>query len=408
MEYFKNDESLKSVTLQPSDPITNLPGGGTVLGRLARTYNRIGGLLKQFNIKTDVDVNAALAVWFVESGGKEFVENKPILRVEVHKLWKYWGKDNKAVFDKHFQFGGHNGIDGKAWKKHKFRKLETDEWQKFHGDQTLEYEVFEFATSLSSREAACLSSSFGGSQVMGFNFESLGYASATDLYEAFKASERWHVCGFFDFCKSKGLLQAVKEKRWLDFATGYNGSGQAGDYDDLIAHAYEECKKLKDLAVSRIIVPAAALRRDYPADFDSFVMSMGLKYIKAYELLTKGNQHNNSESSAYGLNTDPPRELWPNIVNTAKVVDELRQRLNAPVVLISVYRSLAYNTAIAGAGGSQHMQFNAIDFVVRNHMSPQTWASVLKEMRTAGFFSGGIGTYSSFVHVDTRGTNATW
>jgi hypothetical protein len=56
----------------------------------------------------------------------------------------------------------------------------------------------------------------------------------------------------------------------------------------------------------------------------------------------------------------------------------------------------------------QHMQFRAVDFVAQGNSTPLDWANTLRSMRAEGLFLGGIRTYSTFVHVDTRGYNADW
>ena len=60
--------------------------------------------------------------------------------------------------------------------------------------------------------------SFGGPQILGENFGRIGYASAAALFDAFKQSERWHVCGFFDFCRSNALLAHIRDEDWVPFA----------------------------------------------------------------------------------------------------------------------------------------------------------------------------------------------
>lgn len=145
------------------------------------------------------------------------------------------------------------------------------------------------------------------------------------------------------------------------------------------------------------------------SQFDAHIAALGLRHFKPYEFLVKGSQNDNPSSPAYHLNTDPPQALWSNIDATARVIDELRQRLGRAIVLSSVYRSPAYNDAIGGAGDSQHTHFRAVDFSVRGSpLGPADWASALREMRSSGFFKGGIGVYATFVHVDTRGTNVDW
>ena len=78
-----------------------------------------------------------------------------------------------------------------------------------------------------------------------------------------------------------------------------------------------------------------------PADFAVFVAGIGLKHFSAGELLVKGSKHGNPGNPAYGLNTDPPKQLWDNIVPTVRLLDRLRDALGAPINFTSVYRSPA-------------------------------------------------------------------
>jgi len=142
----------------------------------------------------------------------------------------------------------------------------------------------------------------------------------------------------------------------------------------------------------------------YP-EFEHFVLGLNLRYFSAREFLLKGNSH--YSGGCAGRNTHPPRHLWNNIAATARVLDELRHRLGYPIRLLSAYRSPAYNKCIDGAGGSMHMTYKAIDFK-GSQGTPVQWAAALRLLRSRGLFRGGIGTYSSFVHVDTRGENKDW
>jgi hypothetical protein len=161
--------------------------------------------------------------------------------------------------------------------------------------------------------------------------------------------------------------------------------------------------------VTKAPVLAAGVSHSGGGDFEAFIASLGLRHFKAYEFLAKGGKHSNPDSPAFGLNTDPPKKLWKNLKATALVIDEFRAQIKLPVVLTSIYRSPAYNRAIGGATASRHMEFDAIDFVVKGStVGPAEWAQLLKDMRSVNMFKGGIGTYSSFVHVDTRGVNVTF
>jgi uncharacterized protein YcbK (DUF882 family) len=116
-------------------------------------------------------------------------------------------------------------------------------------------------------------------------------------------------------------------------------------------------------------------------------------------------------------NSAPPRKLWHRIVPTLRIVDDLRTHFGKPITITSSYRSPAYNravgssnpadpTALAGSG-SQHPRFAALDIQV-SRTSPRAVYNKLLAWRRAGKFVGGLGLYSTFVHVDTRPYNATW
>jgi len=93
---------------------------------------------------------------------------------------------------------------------------------------------------------------------------------------------------------------------------------------------------------------------------------------------------------------------------TLHIADELRHRLGVKMRYItSAYRSPAYNAACSGsATRSQHIQNRALDLVY--DCSPHSAMTEALKMRDEGLFKGGIGLYSSFIHIDTRGRNATW
>lgn len=166
-----------------------------------------------------------------------------------------------------------------------------------------------------------------------------------------------------------------------------------------------EAVDLDDGAETAALTPPPALKTEelesrFAAEFDSW----GIRYFKAHELLYLGARNSSPNSPAFGKNHLPPEELWQNIKPTIKVLDALRHRIGAPIQVLSLYRSPAYNAAIGGATKSMHMRFNAIDFFVKNTtLNPAQWADMLKQMQVQGEFNGWIGIYPSFVHVDTRG-----
>jgi len=107
-------------------------------------------------------------------------------------------------------------------------------------------------------------------------------------------------------------------------------------------------------------------------------------------------------------NSAPPEHLWENIVPTLRIVDALRDHFGKPITILSSYRSQAYNAAIGDAAPkSLHKQFKALDISVSGH-TPREVFETLLSWRNQKRFAGGLGLYPSFVHIDTRGTNATW
>lgn len=145
--------------------------------------------------------------------------------------------------------------------------------------------------------------------------------------------------------------------------------------------------------------PYETLRLDFDQAFD------GLNHFSPAELRFLG--HSNEVGKFKGRNHLPPRELWSNGKSVARVADRLRQKFGSPLIILSGYRSPAYNRAIGGARSSQHLQFAALDLAPSNGRVRELFDAA-HEMRAAGTFRGGIGRYPSFVHIDIRGVNADW
>jgi hypothetical protein len=134
-----------------------------------------------------------------------------------------------------------------------------------------------------------------------------------------------------------------------------------------------------------------------------YLSSLRLRQVTVRQLIAP---HTRTRGSV--KNTLPPKPLWRNIRETAKVVDALSRRLDfKPRDVISVYRSPAYNARCAGARrGSYHVKNNAID--IKYPCSPGKVTAMAREMVKAGIFQGGVGGYSTFTHVDTRGRAVNW
>ncbi|MGD9001841.1 MAG: N-acetylmuramidase domain-containing protein [Anaerolineae bacterium] len=227
--------------------------------QVALTWNRLGGLLQRQADRLEIDPGVAVAVLRVESGGRPFgPDGRMIIRFENHIFHSRWGEDHPEAFAHHFAF---NPNPGQLWKDHRWRPSPDGPWRSFHGDQNSEWEVLDFACTLDDT-AARLSISMGGPQIMGFNYAALGYASVQQMFDAFAASERHQVDGFFGFVRSRGqaAIQALQSSDFNLFARFYNGFGQAEHYGSLIRQAYEAYRRLRAIpfAAPRAVALAAA------------------------------------------------------------------------------------------------------------------------------------------------------
>ena len=104
----------------------------------------------------------------------------------------------------------------------------------------------------------------------------------------------------------------------------------------------------------------------------------------------------------------PPKKYWKRINKTLLVADALCAELGVPLKAInSAYRSPAYNAKCPGAAkNSYHTKNMALDLMFE--CSPKVAGRAAKKLRGKGVFKGGIGVYSGFIHIDTRGRNANW
>lgn len=141
--------------------------------------------------------------------------------------------------------------------------------------------------------------------------------------------------------------------------------------------------------------------------FDKWAEGLELNYFLPHELRFMGGSYYDPRSKAYGLNSLPPKELWENIAQIAIAADTARGQFGAPIRILSGYRSPAYNKAIRGAKHSRHLQFDALDLAPMNGKISHLHA-ILKRLRKEGAFCGGIGRYSTFIHIDNRGHIADW
>ena len=149
-----------------------------------------------------------------------------------------------------------------------------------------------------------------------------------------------------------------------------------------------------------------------PEDFELFVDRLKLRHFKGREFSEYWTRKRGKVS-----NSLPPESLWPNIVPTLIVLDEVRERAGEPISILSTYRSPRYNAAVGGEPASFHMRFMAVDFTAgcgarKLHEIAQGLRNWIWKLPVRGTFQfdGGIGLYvrSNFVHIDCRSGAANW
>lgn len=236
---------LPDVPLAPADTEKIVVSGATGNdARVARTWNRFGGLLTELSNRLRIDPGVAVAVLVAESGGSGFsADGRMVIRFENHIFNNLWGKQNPAVFARHFRFDS-----PRTWQGHQWRPTADSPWRSFHGNQNREWEVFTFAVGLDDT-AAKKSISMGGPQIMGFNFSALGYESVQQMFTAFSASEAHQIIGFFNFVQGPATdarrMLALQRLDFDSFAALYNGPGQAALYGEIIRNLFDAYRRLR-------------------------------------------------------------------------------------------------------------------------------------------------------------------
>jgi len=240
--FFNSRKDLEKVALAPKKLLSD--EGQDKFGKVAvKTWNNYGNLISVISKELGIDVEIALAVICVESGGSGFSsDGKMIIRFENHVFYTYYGSksdDNKKIFDEHFTFNTKSRRDG-----HKYRKNKSDEWITSHNGQKTEWESLEIARKIDDTKAL-YSISMGAPQVMGFNYKSIGYNSVNEMFNAFSKDIRYHIMALFDFCNAKSTrIQYLLTGDFLSFAKEYNGLTAPEAYEKRLQTYYDIYKKL--------------------------------------------------------------------------------------------------------------------------------------------------------------------
>lgn len=92
-------------------------------------------------------------------------------------------------------------------------------------------------------------------------------------------------------------------------------------------------------------------------------------------------------------------------MNMVKIADEIRARIGKPITINSGLRCKTHNAIVGGVSNSQHLYGNAADLGCPSGCTPAQMASIAEEIMGD---TGGIGTYSWGIHIDTRSAKSRW
>lgn len=181
-----------------------------------------------------VQLAAIKAVNEVESRGRGFLDDgRPVILYERHIAYRlaaeadlapelFWQRSPNVLNPKR---GGYAGG--------------TAEWSRLAG-----------ALQVLPAEVAYGACSWGQYQVMGYHWETLGYASIEAFVAEMKKSEAAQLEAFCRFIESEPpILKALKSRKWADFARLYNGPDyKANLYDIKLASAFERHSPVEQAA----------------------------------------------------------------------------------------------------------------------------------------------------------------
>lgn len=138
-------------------------------------------------------------------------------------------------------------------------------------------------------------------------------------------------------------------------------------------------------------------------DYAAYLNTLKMRNISAQDVIAA---HAKERGTVW--NTLPPRQWWTRMGYTLRVIDRISSEMNIPVKeIVSAYRRPEYNARCGGAKEHSWHQANvAVD--VQFDTSAQNVTAAARSLRDRGLFKGGVGSYPTFTHIDTRGQNVNW
>ena len=193
---------------------------------VAEVYNKYGGTIEALADKAGINVKDVLGIITQETNANIDPYARMTIRFEAHKFAQAIDPSLQAQFDQHFQY---NHARGLGYKGQKFNATGApDDWHSLHPtggpkDQDINWEAFNYAYGMDP-EAAAASISMGPGQVMGFNHDTVGYASAVEMYNALKDGAYNQFSAMTDFIGAhEAMKKDLNDGDYDAFAKAYNG-----------------------------------------------------------------------------------------------------------------------------------------------------------------------------------------
>lgn len=209
---------------------------------IAANKANYGPAIDALAAKLAVESAALHAVLAVEVGEIPPDGGMPTLRFEVHVCQDRAG-GKRAALAEVIQL--RPPADAPRYDGRGHFYLRNKVWVPVHASQGDEYAAMIGAARVVG-DVALESASWGVAQIMGFNWPLLDYKSVRRYVGSAIAGgvtkQLDHLGRFIQ--ASDGMLDALRTRDWLTFATEYNGTGQPAKYATLLEAAYAEASSM--------------------------------------------------------------------------------------------------------------------------------------------------------------------
>lgn len=219
----------------PAPSAEGLTQVGLTAADFAKAAARLGCTVAQ--IRAVWQVECAGSGWFTDVRGDILAKdgpggfldgpNLPKLLFEAHHFDRLTSGKFRA---------SHPNLSSRSWNRALYVGGQA-EWLRLYAAMQLD------------RNAALQAASYGGPQIMGFNYKLAGFGSVEAMVAAMKTSERAHLEAFVSFIINSGLgdeLRSISDDpaSCASFARGYNGKGfAANNYHGKIAAEHRRFRR---------------------------------------------------------------------------------------------------------------------------------------------------------------------